>query len=121
MNLPGILKLLLHQQLAMHFMVKSNVRYARTVSNAMGLKENNSQKDYFYSYPNPTNNKFTIIFKEAYTNANIKIQNSLRQTIKAIDITNSNHYNVDLSEFETGLYYVNISNETFSVVKKKKN
>lgn len=98
--------------------VFNNVRCVRTVTSTMGLNDSNSQKVFFSISPNPVKDKFKITFEETYAKANIKIQNSLGQTIKTLDITNSNNYNVDLSEFEAGFYFVNISNGTNSAVKK---
>lgn len=58
-------------------------------------------------YPNPANDKLTILFSAWETGQVLTIKNTLGTVIKTIQITSSQH-TIDINEFTSGLYFVSI-------------
>jgi hypothetical protein len=56
-------------------------------------------------YPNPTNGQIQI--NGIQTNSNLKIMNSLGETVYSIE-TNNNTENIDLSSFAKGMYFIQL-------------
>lgn len=68
-------------------------------------------------YPNPSNGVFTVDFKNA---TSIKVLNTLGSVIyeTKIEDMNEGSKTIDLSAFASGIYFVNISNGTYSSNKR---
>lgn len=70
-------------------------------------------------YPNPNDGNFTLNFKNAtFTNTTVSIFNVLGERVKAINLTNINSTQIDLSEFGFGSYFVQISSDQGTLTKK---
>lgn len=88
---------------------------------SIGINENLLNMD-FNVYPNPFDNQLTVTLKEkTIFSYSIDIQNNLGQIIH--EIQTSNHTTIlDLSEFPSGVYFVNLRNsegaKTIRVIKK---
>ena len=65
-------------------------------------------------YPNPNNGIFTI---EGNSNYNVTIRNMLGQTIYT-GMMNASTMSFDLSNVNKGVYFVNISNDSFETTEK---
>ena len=75
----------------------------------------------FTVYPNPTNGKFVIeISNTLESNLQIDILNSLGQHIRKVE-TQDSFIELDISEYESGLYFVRVwQNDHFEVLKLTK-
>jgi hypothetical protein len=76
-------------------------------------------------YPNPFNDNINIEFKAAFnSNISIDISDILGKSLKQLKITNQKEgiINVDLHEFQSGIYLVRFRNEScsnyFKIIKK---
>lgn len=95
-----------------------------TNGGGVGIEENyrNNNID-FVIYPNPSTSQVTIEFELSETkNASIEIKNILGQTVRMIS-NNSfakgiNKVEIDLSEFSSGLYFVQLQSENKITSKK---
>lgn len=68
--------------------------------------------------PNPTTNKrFTITLNNLKGESRVAIYNIIGALVKKTKMT-SNKMTVDLSDFSTGIYLVNVSNNRRNLVKK---
>lgn len=74
-------------------------------------------ESYFTVYPNPVNDILFIQGKHNYP-YDIEIFNSIGQLVYHKEWINLNHYQVDLSEIDTGLLFVKISSDNNQVVYK---
>lgn len=80
------------------------VQYSDCLS--LGVKE---EKEVTYSiYPNPANNLLSIIGN--FNNTKVEICNAIGQRIYSNKINNSN-LSIDISDFDNGIYFVNIDNK----------
>jgi len=70
----------------------------------------------FITYPNPVNNKLTIKTKELSSNAKAEVHNSLGQLVYTSKITEES--TIDLSSYSKGIYFVKVSDNGKSEVKK---
>jgi hypothetical protein len=70
----------------------------------------------FITYPNPVNNKLTIKTKELSSGAKAEVHNSLGQLVYTSKIAEES--TIDLSSFSKGLYFVKVSDNGKSEVKK---
>ncbi|WCO01398.1 T9SS type A sorting domain-containing protein [Psychroserpens ponticola] len=68
----------------------------------------------FSVYPNPVNNELNI---SSTTNGHYNILNVNGQTLKQGVLVNGNN-NINLSQLKSGLYFLNIKNDTGSILKK---
>lgn len=69
-------------------------------------------------YPNPTENKnFTISLNNLLDNSSITIYNSIGSVVKNFRTSNKEE-KIDLTHFSQGMYFVKISNNGKSLVKK---
>ncbi len=62
-------------------------------------------------YPNPTNDKVTILFPSTINLESLKVYNTLGQKVKEIDSCN-NPITFSLADLESGIYYYEIMNVT---------
>jgi hypothetical protein len=72
-------------------------------------------------FPNPSSGKFTVsINLTNFTHVNLEVLNVLGQTVATwnSDKQTNNSYALDLSSQPNGLYFVKITNGTYSTVKK---
>lgn len=73
-------------------------------------------------YPNPSNGVFTISKNDVTTISKVRVYDMNAKLLKEIDTKNDDAIAVNLSDYATGLYFMEISNDTDKVVKKiKKN
>ncbi|MCD6066453.1 MAG: hypothetical protein K0S33_1279 [Bacteroidetes bacterium] len=78
----------------------------------------------FSVFPNPTNGVLTVntysLENDTYS---LKVTNNLGQVLKQLEVKDNKAYQVDLSTYEAGIYFVNLSgknkNETTKVVLTK--
>jgi subtilisin family serine protease len=70
----------------------------------------------FIAYPNPVDNILTIKTKELSSGAKAEVHNSLGQLVYTSKITDES--TIDLSSFSKGLYFVKVSDNGKSEVKK---
>lgn len=87
---------------------------------AMGVNEATFDKT-FVIYPNPASGIFHVMFtNERNESLSMEIMNNLGQTIRNIDLANSNDINtsINVSDMRTGVYYVKTTLGNNSVVKK---
>ena len=69
-------------------------------------------------FPNPASNEFTInLGSSISSDVNITVTNSLGQTIQKLS-TSSTQTTVDVSNYNTGIYFVSINTDTQSTTKK---
>jgi len=78
-------------------------------SKIISIEENTFEKQQIIASPNPVN-KFVQIktSEKSFQNVNIKITNTLFQTVIQTNNFSGNEYNVDLSFFPSGFYFVEI-------------
>lgn len=72
-------------------------------------------------YPNPTNGKVTIqLSGNEYAKAELTVINAVGQTVIAPSVVNlvNNAYTMNLSSLANGVYYIKISNDGKSAIKK---
>jgi PKD repeat protein len=72
-------------------------------------------------YPNPTNQQFTIDFGSKMAgNADVKVFNSLGALVKeiAMDASPVSQIQIDMGEFQSGIYIVSISNGSQRFIRK---
>lgn len=81
------------------------------VLNSNSYDFNNS----FVIYPNPNNGNFSV---KSDFDADIKIINQLGQVIKTFEI-DQGEKNVDMKDFKTGIYYLNVTTKEGKTITKK--
>lgn len=83
-----------------------------------GLEKNTLEDFGINIFPNPLNNKLNIDFEKInFQKSNLKITNTLGQTVYIIDKLNQNQ-EIDLSFLSSGIYYINVQNSTSQIVFK---
>jgi len=85
----------------------------------LGISKN-QLRNYWNVYPNPTNDSIRLNF-EGIENISVEMFNMLGERVKIFEYLNS-FENLDLSEFTSGIYLLNIikDNETLQTIKIKK-
>ncbi len=79
-------------------------------SGTLGL-ENNTLKNAFSMYPNPTSGKTTIKAADAQTIKNIQVFSLLGQKIVEENNINSNQFVLNTSGIKKGVYFIKINNQ----------
>ena len=77
--------------------------------------------EYFDIYPNPSNGLFTLKIKyQDFNDVHVSVVNQLGMTVYLNRITKlrNSSYQIDLSTFAKGIYFINISGERVNVTKK---
>jgi Secretion system C-terminal sorting domain len=74
-------------------------------------KQNNTDADICMLFPNPASDLITIKSKIKFTNASIYINDLSGRILKQVIVNDLFDYNIDVSEFLSGLYMVRILNE----------
>jgi PKD repeat protein len=70
-------------------------------------------------YPNPSNGEFNISVNNPKSDLEINIVNLIGETVTSVEVNNiKSVYNVDMSNFSNGVYFVQVSNGEFTAVKK---
>jgi len=69
-------------------------------------------------YPNPTNDKITILSGKPFHNSSIKLYNSLGQIVHKKDNLNGSQINVDASDLSRGTYILEIE-QTDKIIRRK--
>jgi hypothetical protein len=82
----------------------------------VGINENTSA-DYFNVYPNPAANTITVEFNNIISS--LKITNMLGQEVYSSE-PSSDNLTIDISEFPSGIYSLNINNSLFKKIQKIK-
>lgn len=90
-----------------------SVRTAVLVNNVLSVNENNLISK-LKIYPNPTFGKFNIEIQE---NATVTLTDLLSKVIVANPVKSGNS-TIDISNYQAGMYLLNIANENGSVTKK---
>jgi hypothetical protein len=89
----------------------------------VGVLCNDSQSDYFTLNPNPAMNQVMCsIYATEESNAKIEISNYLGQLVYSQPyglINGSNNFNLDVSQFQSGVYNIIIHLEEGSIIKTK--
>lgn len=65
-------------------------------------------------YPNPTTDKVTVVFNQV---APIQVKDAMGRTLMTIENT-SLKQEISLSEFTFGMYYIQVGNQVYSIVKQ---
>lgn len=91
-----------------------NLYIKRFNNNPLSIEENTLNR--FNIFPNPSNGIFTIALPENVSSTNYTIYSSMGLLIKegVIDATNKT---LDLSLYSSGLYFLNLENQTFKLIK----
>ena len=64
-------------------------------------------------YPNPANNMVHIDFFDKNNFAMVKVYNAFGRSIQSLSVNTSNTLNMDVSSFNTGIYYFHITMNNF--------
>ncbi|MFD1553334.1 T9SS type A sorting domain-containing protein [Putridiphycobacter roseus] len=70
----------------------------------------------FSIYPNPSNGTFNVVLNEVLENTLVNITNVAGQVIYSSSINQTNN-TIELTNIETGIYYIQVSNNNGSTVK----
>ena len=76
--------------------------------------EEKTDNESLWVYPNPTNGKFNI---EARNITEVEIVNVMGQNVATYNI-NEDSCEIDLSGFNTGMYFINVKTENGTMIKK---
>lgn len=89
---------------------------------SVGINETDLNSQSLNIFPNPATNQITIEFELAETkNVCLEIKNVLGQTIKIISnsfTTGNNKIDIDVSEFSSGLYFIQLQSKNKIISKK---
>ena len=69
-------------------------------------------------YPNPSTGLFTLEMKDNIGLVNVNVYNSLGALVASYQMSNGLSIQLDLSRFENGLYYVNLTSENAQTTKR---
>jgi Secretion system C-terminal sorting domain len=69
-------------------------------------------------FPNPSDGKFSIYFKDTINEANIEIYNMVGQKIDSINVNNSNQYDYENSKLASGTYLIKVSHNEAYISKR---
>ena len=86
------------------------------IDSGIGCNENSSDFEKIKIYPNPSYGKFKVESITQIT-ADIVITNQLGQTINPIITRENENLIFDISNFPQGMYFVNVGNKGFKIVK----
>lgn len=74
----------------------------------VGVEENLEKSDLQFS-PNPVLNElFVSIDVSSFTNYSMRIYNSIGQVVYSNQSLNSNQFNIDVSDFDAGIFYIEL-------------
>ncbi len=73
-----------------------------------GIEDYDYGQQQFAVYPNPFKDNFTIKVKASGDILKVKVISVIGQTIKDLEVTNTDETNIDLQNIPSGIYYVQI-------------
>jgi hypothetical protein len=82
----------------------------------LGVKENLASK--FSAYPNPANNTVNVSNNYNITLTSVNITDINGRIVKTINVNNLSEVQMNVSELNTGVYFMNIDTDSGKVVKK---
>jgi hypothetical protein len=89
-----------------------------TIETITGIKSNFNSNDEWNVYPNPSTGALYIVNSSTVKEASqVQILNAIGQTVLDETIT-SNYKNIDLSKLNNGVYFVKITSDKNSTVKR---
>ena len=89
-----------------------------TIETITGIKSNFNSNEEWNVYPNPSTGVLYIVNSSSVKEATqIQVINSIGQTVLEENIT-SNYKNIDLSKLNNGVYFVKITSDKQSVIKR---
>ena len=74
-----------------------------------GIENYDYGQQQFAVYPNPFRDNFTIKVKSSGDVLKVKVVNVIGQTVKELEVTNTDETTVDLQSIPSGIYYVQIT------------
>jgi hypothetical protein len=83
-----------------------------------GVKKSATDNVDMSVYPNPSNGLFTVSVTGLSNNVNMTVQNVQGQVVYSKDYANSFTEDIDLSGLAKGVYFIKLTSETTSQVKK---
>jgi len=72
----------------------------------------------FSIFPNPGNEKVSIVFSEVVMKANVHLYNCLGEEIISQNITNASGLQLDVSHLTKGVYFVRVNSGVYSLQRK---
>jgi hypothetical protein len=84
-------------------------------NSALGI--NNSDLDFVSLYPNPTLNTVTIVSPQTIVTS-AKVYDIRGRKVSEVDFRNKTNYQIDLSTVESALYFIEITTENGTVMKR---
>lgn len=97
---------------------KSNTKDFVISSPGASIKEQESLLNSINLYPNPTKDKFDISIKAAVDNIEIRIMNQFGSLVKFEAMHYQDNATIDISEFASGIYFIQIKTAFGSVTKR---
>ena len=82
----------------------------------IGVVETTTSENTFNIYPNPAKD-FVKVSTDNGQQTTVRIYNVLGMMIEEIEI-NSNEIEINVSDYKSGIYFINISNEESNITKK---
>lgn len=82
-----------------------------------GMSVDDQTKASFSVFPNPASGEISLGLSEELVNGNLTIKNLIGQTINTVTV-NSTKMNIDVSSFETGVYFIVIENKGLVLTQK---
>ncbi len=93
---------------------------AGDIGNTTGISEFGKNMKFITLYPNPTkNNTITIDNKSKLNISKIEIIDLTGKRIKQINVLDSNNQTIDVSELNTGIYFISLFNNGEKIGNKK--
>lgn len=69
-------------------------------------------------YPNPAQNKFTISLNDKINDATITLSDLSGKTVKNVRATNFSEFTMDISDLQSGVYFVEVKSDNRKLVQK---
>jgi len=69
-------------------------------------------------YPNPSKGILNINFSRTYNTIEIEFLSILGKSVKRVKVNNLNSYKVDISNFESGMYFIRVKADNYTSVEK---
>jgi hypothetical protein len=98
---------------------RTDVFVTKITSLVAGTREFKADPNDFYIYPNPGTGNFILYSGKTYPDVDITIYNCLGQTVTKRSNKSLSKLNIDLSNENNGVYFVEIKSENKTVATKK--
>ena len=69
-------------------------------------------------YPNPTKNTLDISFSRSYNTIELELLSIQGKSVKKIKVFNLKNYKIDISTFESGMYFLSVKADSFVSIEK---